>query len=354
MKKTVRGILVVLVIVAIIGVLVLVRVLSDRTKQIPENDPATIGNTPGNLYNGGTFCEMDGKIYFSNPYDGGAIYVMNSDQSDVRKLISGSDSFINAAGGYIYYFSTSASDQSGLGYVRNGRGIYRVDASGKTNVLLSRITTDSMMLLGNKVYYTNFGENPANEDAALVTVESVSIDGKDTASYIKDHPKLACASGTSIYYAGMDTDHHLYALRPETGESVEICPLNMYLPIVQGDNVYFLDMDDQLRLKVYSLSNASVRTLVNETIDSYNLYGDIIYFQTVDLSGGSNYALKRIGVDGSGEEIVRAGTAAGIQITEKYVYFHDFANDIPIYQTPTFGSVNVTTFTVASDAVKLP
>ena len=354
MNKTLRRVLFIIILAAIIGLLVLVRVLSDRTKQIPENDPSTIGNTPGNLYNGGTFCEMDGKVYFSNPYDGGTIYVMNSDQSDIRKLVSGSDSFINAAGGYIYYFYTSASDQSGLGYVRNGRGIYRVDASGKTNVLLSRVTTDSMMLYGNRIFHTSFGENPANEDVALVTVDSVSIDGKDTASYLQDHPKLACAADGVVYYAGMDKDHHLYALRPETGTAEEVCSLNMYLPIVQGDDVYFLDMDDALKLKVYSLKNNSVRTISAETIDAYNLYGDIIYYQTVDMTGGSNYALKRIRVDGSGEEVVRPGTAAGIQITEKYVYFHDFANDIPIYRTPTYGAVNVTTFTEASDAVKLP
>ncbi len=354
MKKTVRTVLVIVIIVVIIGLLVLIRVLSDRSAQIPENDPAAIGNTPGNLYNGGTFCESDGKIYFSNPYDGGTIYVMNSDQSDIHKLVSGSDSMINAVNGYIYYFSTSASDGSGLGYVRNGRGIYRVDASGKTNVLLSRVTTDSMMLYGNRLYYTNFGENPSNEDTALVTVDSVSTDGKTTASYLRDHPKLGCAANGVVYYAGMGADHHLYALRPESGDAVEVCALNMYLPIVQGDQVYFLDMDDSLKLKVYSLTNNSVQTLSNETIDAYNLYGDIIYFQTVDMTGGSNYALKRMRVDGSNEEIVRAGTAAGIQITEKYVYFHDFANDTPIYQTPTYGSVNVTTFAGASEAVKLP
>ena len=173
-------------------------------------------------------------------------------------------------------------------------------------------------------------------------------------SAVQDHPKLACAADGVVYYAGMDKDHHLYALRPETGTAEEVCSLNMYLPIVQGDDVYFLDMDDALKLKVYSLKNNSVRTISAETIDAYNLYGDIIYYQTVDMTGGSNYALKRIRVDGSGEEVVRPGTAAGIQITEKYVYFHDFANDIPIYRTPTYGAVNVTTFTEASDAVKLP
>ncbi|MDE7206260.1 MAG: DUF5050 domain-containing protein, partial [Lachnospiraceae bacterium] len=49
-------------------------VLSNFAKRIPENPPGTIGNTSGNLYNGGLFCESDGYVYFSNPYDSNALY----------------------------------------------------------------------------------------------------------------------------------------------------------------------------------------------------------------------------------------------------------------------------------------
>ena len=290
MNKTVKTILAVAAVIAVIGILILIRTLGDRAAQIPENEPGTTGNTAGNLYNGGTFCEHDGTVYFSNPYDGGTIYAMDSDQSNIRKLVSGNDSFINAAGSYIYYFSTSASDQSGLGYVRNGRGIYRVDTAGKTNVLLARVTTDSMMLLGNMLYYTNFGEDASNEDVALVTVDGISTNGGEGVSLLRDHPKLGSANDGAIYYAGMNADHHLYMLRPDTGESIQVSDLNMYLPILQEGTVFFLDMDDHLRLKAYTISNNSVRTITNDTIDAYNLYGDIIYYQTVDMNGGDGYA----------------------------------------------------------------
>ena len=36
------------------------------------NDPNLAGNTAGNTNNGGLFCEYNGYIYFSNPYDDGA------------------------------------------------------------------------------------------------------------------------------------------------------------------------------------------------------------------------------------------------------------------------------------------
>mgnify|MGYP000803329575 FL=1 len=39
------------------------------------NDPNLAGNTAGNINNGGLFCEYNGYIYFSNPYDDGALYL---------------------------------------------------------------------------------------------------------------------------------------------------------------------------------------------------------------------------------------------------------------------------------------
>ncbi len=33
--------------------------------RIPMNDDYAVGNTPGNLNNGGYFCEADGKVYFA-------------------------------------------------------------------------------------------------------------------------------------------------------------------------------------------------------------------------------------------------------------------------------------------------
>ena len=122
MKK--RNIITVVALIAFVALLAVAKYISRRLSVIPENDPTVVGNTAGNLYNGGYFCETGDKVYFSNAYDKHALYSMNADQTELKKLASGETSFINAAGDYLYYFSRSSSDQSGLGYVRNGRGIY--------------------------------------------------------------------------------------------------------------------------------------------------------------------------------------------------------------------------------------
>ena len=337
------------------GLIILVAVLhfaGERAAAIPENAPGTTGSTAGNLYNGGSFCEADGVVYFSNPYDGGSIYAMNPDQSGIRKVITADASFINCANGYLYYFSASSAGQSGLGYVRDGRGIYRVDSAGKRNILLKQITTDTLLLFGNELLYTNFAEDEKKE-AAVVTLNSISTDGEKDVTLISEHPKLGCVVGYEVWYAGMSGEHHLHALDPGTMASREVSKLNMYEPDEEGGLVYFLDMDDDMHLKVWSSSDNSVRTISEERIETFNRYGDTIYYQTIDESGANDYAFKRIRTDGSNKEVLYDGVVRDIQVTSQYVYFRDYKADLPIYQISS-GSTSIGVFSGAAEAVSTP
>ena len=62
MKKAIVAIAVLVVVVAVVVTLCLM-------PEFTYNDPDTVGNTAGNIYNGGVFCEYDNKVYFANPYD---------------------------------------------------------------------------------------------------------------------------------------------------------------------------------------------------------------------------------------------------------------------------------------------
>jgi hypothetical protein len=115
--------------------------------------------------------------------------------------------------------------------------------------------------------------------------------------------------------------------------------------------VYYLDSNDDYHLKAYNLGDGSIFTIADERCDSFNQYHDWIYYQTVVADDPEGYALKRIHTDGSGMETVRMGVHRNISITSDYVYFRDFGSDVPIYRTPTNGSVNVTNFDQAASAV---
>ena len=64
-------------------IIILIYIIS---KRVPMNDENVVGNTPGNLYNGGLFLEMDGRVYFSNPLGNDSLYSMNPDETDLKEL----------------------------------------------------------------------------------------------------------------------------------------------------------------------------------------------------------------------------------------------------------------------------
>ena len=81
MKNNKKNLLIIGGIFLALIVVVILLSFKSSVKKLPED---TIGNTAGNLNNGGLFCEYDGKVYFSNAYDSGTLYVMNPDETGVK------------------------------------------------------------------------------------------------------------------------------------------------------------------------------------------------------------------------------------------------------------------------------
>lgn len=348
LKKNAKIIITILIIALILIALGLLKYFIQKMDKVPENDPNLVGNSSGNIYNGGYYAEADGTVFFSNPYDGGSLYSMSPREENIKKVAGGNISFINIAGNFVYYYSATSGEQNGLGYVRNGRGFYRTSLDGRKTYSLAKTETDSMLLVGNHLYYTAFEEDPVNKDQAIVTVHSVTTANEDDHQIIGEHVKLGGYDNGSLYYSGINSDHNLYSYNTGTKSVSTVFDQYVYLPIISSGYVYYLDLTDEYKLKRYSLYDGNIETIVNERVDTYNLYENVIYYQNVDPD---NYALKRVNTDGTGLEIVKEGVYRNINITSNYVYFTKFNNDIPVYHTPTFGAVNVTTFDAAVNAV---
>ena len=314
----------------ILLILFLFVILSSR---IPMNDEFTIGNTPGNLNNGGYFCEMDGRVYFANAYDNFALYSMNPDETDLDKYNEGAVSSINAAGNYLYYAQVS-------GAVRMA-GIYRSNLKGKSVVGLDRCDIVSMQLCGNYLYYEKYDKQIGT------SLDKVRIDKKDKQTVAEAIINPNCYLDGKIYYNGAAEDHYLHALDIATDRDSVVWQGNIWNPIVQNGYVYYMDVAENYRLCRYNLSTDVVEVLTNDRIDMFNVYDNYIYYQ---VSSSDAPALKRMLTDGSSQETVRDGVYQNINITSHYVYFNSFNESTPVYKTSTYGPINVTTFDAAREA----
>lgn len=347
MNKIVKRIIFIIIVISIIVALIIIKKTIEKSSVVPDNPPNAVGNSAGNLYNGGFFAEADGVVYFANPYDNGAVYAMEADGSLIRRIAAGNVSYITTYNDYVYFYSLEAAGQTGLGYVTGNRGIFRVDANGRKCVTLAQATSDSCMLLGNRIYYTVFEANERDDGNARISIHSVTINGTNEEEDMLGHYKLGATYEGNIIFGGYD-DHNLYSYNPQSGTTNLLLEGTVYLPIYQDGLIYYLDITDNYKIKAYDVSAHTTSTIVSERVDTYNMYGDYIYYQNVNPD---EYALKRINLSSGQVEVVRYGVYRDLNVTHNYLYFREFGNDVPVYKTPTLGPINVTSFDEAMMAV---
>lgn len=342
MKKNVKSII---VLVSILLVIVGVSIYSFMGSKVAPNSPDTIGNTAGNLDNSGLFAEnpADGRVYFSNIYDNGCLYSMNPNETDIKKVTGTPSSSILCGGDYIYCYIDTGSGGKGLGYVRKTYGIYRYKTNGSNAVCLEKEASIAMQLLGDYIYYLRYTNKDFTNFYKIKTDKSEN----EQASDILISPN--CAYNGKIYYNGTEKDHYLYCFDTASGNISTIYKGDVWYPQYSNGYIYFMDVSSNYRLCRYNLSNQSVEILTKDRLDCYNVGQKYVYYQK---SSASAPALMRIELDGSNPEVVANGIYKDINLTSEYCYFAPFDDDARMFRTPVYGSVNVSEFTSAREAVE--
>lgn len=336
--KKLRPVLVILIIVLILGLLIAPRyLLKERIGTYPAD---TVGNTAGNINNGGYFCESDGVVYFSNFYDNGTLYRMNPDESGMKKLNNQTIRFLNAAGSHLYYFQSDSRNGSDLGSVLKSTGLYRSTKEGTHLTCLKRGTMDTMLLVGNSVFFQYY------EDTKVFTMHRIDTSGQNDIQVTDYIANPACANGTSIYFHGTTEDHNLYRLDTLTNDITRIWGGSLWNPVYSDGYVYYMDLSQHYALSRLDLSTGVSETLTTDRVEFFNVSADYVFYQTVD---SDTPALKRIGKDGSGMVILAEGVYHNLCLTSQFLYFSAYGNDEIMYHC-AIGSDYPQEFSAAYDA----
>ncbi len=332
-RKQKRSYIITGVIAGIIATLMIVGAFfSDR---VTSNPPGTIGNTAGNLNNGGLFCEYNNTVYFSNPLDSGTLYAMNPDETDIRKLNSMQVRNILAGGDYLYYFQLKSSDTSAFGAVTNTHSLNRCDLKGQHAVSITRDVVVSGQLINDYLYLLTAGKSTP----LFYKIKTDKTNKVELAEY-SINP--ACVSNNMIYYNGTQDNHALYQLNTETDVSEKVWDGNLWNPILNGEYIYYMDLNSDYKLCRYSLSAQTTEVLTNDRVDCFNVGSGYIYYQTNDAD---NPQLKCMHTDGSNVLVIAEGIYTNINMTSQYVYFQEFDVDNSLYHA-RLGSNNMSYFTM--------
>ena len=312
------------------------------SQRVKMNEGYVTGNTAGNLYNCGLFCESEGVIYFSNLYDDGCLYSMLPDETDIKKLSTSRVTSINADSNYLYYYMDSA--KKGESYVQRNYGIFRSKLNGKDVQCLKRGNAITLQLCGNYLFYQNF----SNQNTNGTELYKIKIDKSEDvllADYLVDP---SCIVNGMMYFSGTQDNHYLYSLNTANDSISIVWTGDVWNPIYHNGVFYYMDVANNYRLCRYFPAENSVEVLTKDRVDAFNILGDYIYYQK---NSKTEPALKRMYTDGSNVEIVAEGNFSNISMTSNYVYFTAFDSETPIYKTPTYGPVMITAFDAAEAAV---
>lgn len=329
-----------IIILCTVGILAGASAIIKKSKEIPPNSADVIGNTVGNLYNGGYFCEKGDYVYFSNPYDNYALYRMRPDETEMERLLTTKTKCINIDDHYIFYYRFGSGDGEGLGYLIDSSGVYRADVKdGQNAVCLDKVNVEGLLLLGNSIYYD------ANDDTEIV-LKKMDITTKEQEIAIPYKVVPSCGHKSSLYFADTLTDMNLKAYNPASGQVSTVFPSDVYQPIMSGNTIFYIDVHNGYALTSFDMAT-SVKTVLDTTrTDLFNVSKNYVYYQT----SGKNPQLKRVARDGSSMSVIKDGAFNSIQITSRYVYFKEFNCELPVYKMEVDGSTYVNTFDRAYNA----
>lgn len=325
----------------LLAIIILIIVYHNVTK-IDKNSSSTTGNTPGNLLNGGSFCESGGKIYFSNPYDNNKLYSMDSDCSNIKCLTDDDVSYINCAGRYIYYVKNNAKASNTNSLLRGELyGVVRCALNGGRYTTLHTGYSTDLALSGNTLIF-NGVLNSKNVTYAI------NVNGKNEEVLLEDDIANSSVYKGHIYYSKPSSsgtaDHSVYSMRVSDGSSISYLNGNTYMASVVNNVLYYIDLDNNYALTSVNLSDNTKKVLTTDKVVLYNVYNDVIYYQEETY----DHSFNRMNKDGSNQIKIYNGDITSISCTSKYTFFKMFGSDT-LYRVETNGDTAIQKFFVAAD-----
>lgn len=320
MKKNLKPILIFILILILAGGLAF---LSYWSEKIPANPDGTIGNTAGNLNNGGLFCEHKGRVYFANPEDSNCLYSMTVDETDVQKLYAGNVCNILTGGEYVYYFMREPVGTS-LDNLRVSHAFFRSELDGEKTKIMTKDVVIHTQLVNDTLYILTVDKKGA-------VFYRMNTDRSHYKELDRNDINPSCAYDGMIYYNGTLLNHYLYALDTQTDTSNVLWKGNLWYPVLEGNYFYYLDVENNYRLCRYDYTKEVVEILTHDRVDCFNVGSGYIYYQ---CNSKEEPALKRMQLDGSDVTIIAEGNYTAIHMTSKYVYFKEFGEDNNWYHSP--------------------
>ena len=156
--------------------------------------PKPLGNTSGNIANGGIVSCQDEWVYYSNYNDEHKLYKTKPDGSENQKITDEQVREISILNDKIYYTS--------LYFGKDIEGIYSINLDGSDKQRLIDDRAGYINVTEDRIYYIYWDRNFAgrNEDTDDSKIYSIKLDGTDRQKHNDDYTIWLNVIGDRIYY----------------------------------------------------------------------------------------------------------------------------------------------------------
>lgn len=334
MLSTLKKFIIFLVILTVVTIFGIYAFSMNRTYSNSEDE---IGNTTGNIYNGGLFCEQDDNIFFSNDKNNGSLYVMNSNCTNARKVSDETASYINADGNYIYFVKSNTSTNNDKSIFRiNNSGIYRINQNGSELKSVSNNPGAYLTLKGNNLFYQHYDA----ENGLYFYSNKIDCSSERLLEKVADIP--AFVTNDKLYFTSLEKDHSIYSLNLQSFTTRLLLSGNYLYPIYIGDYIYYMDPLKEYKIYRMKLDGSEPTLLVNERCSTFNITntGKFLYYQ---IDNGKKSRICSLNLKTMKANTLLAGNYKQINVTDNFVFFRTL-DETQTYMTAAEGGTTVSTF----------
>jgi hypothetical protein len=276
-----------------------------------------MGNSCGNLNNGGIAAKQGDWVYF-NP--GKAIYKEKSDGSERALIIDADASYINVAGDWIYY--SRSDDDSRL---------FKVRTDGTEETILYETMSgdeyvDSLHLVGDWIYFLT----GLREEQGPVKIHKIKTDGTGETVISRDSALSMNFVEDWIYYGNGSDGWKIYKMKTDgTAKALVSEESSISMAVYEGW-IYYISEHDH-RIYKLKLDGTEKVKLSDEGAVALNVSDGWIFYS----NARDKNRLYKMKVDGTDKIKIHDDTTFYINIVDDWIYYAPLDKDFYYYEYRT-------------------
>ena len=258
-----------------------------------------IGNTSGNLMNGGQYAEADGWVYCScEIFDESTLTIktglfkMKSDGTNMTKLSDGEHKSINVVGENIY----TLTDE----------GVYTVKTDGTSGHIIPGISADRygmILVLDETIVYLNVNGQ----------IYRNSVDGKNPQKIASVNAYGFYYHDGWLYYGINDTSYTIQKVKMDGSSTTGVSTGGRDF-VFANNRIYYRNMMDKANVYSMAMDGSDRKKISDVDVNSINTDGQ-------KLIVSSFTGVRVLGFDGSGDNVLSDKVSTTLSVVGGFAYF---------------------------------